>query len=76
MISRIKVRDFAHSIIFVDFLGVSFRMKAVSRGRFFEFLGRKRAVLDSLGVFKVHLSKVPRLSFSGETLLGDCLHSM
>ncbi len=41
-----------------------------------KLLGREGAMLDSLRVLEVRLSKLSRLPFSRETLLGDCLHAL
>ncbi len=41
-----------------------------------ELLGREGALLEGVRVFEVRLSKVPSLSLSGETVLGNCVYEM
>jgi hypothetical protein len=51
-------------------------MRLPGRNEIVRLLGRKGPLLEGVRVFDVRLSKLPGLSLSGATLLGDCLYEM
>jgi len=51
-------------------------MALLGGNKIVKLLGRKETLLKGVRVFGIRLSKLPSLSLSGATVLGNCLYEM